>query len=101
MIGLIWGIQRVLNGHARICATGAVAGLRGRLGKACFRFIACGSPSTYDGTFNNKAHPATGVTVALLQQHGIRVFAESQIAELARGNRTPVRQVRRTVNLNE
>ncbi|MFL9860170.1 hypothetical protein PQR72_31325 [Paraburkholderia madseniana] len=29
--------------------------------------------------------PATGVTVALPQQHGIRVFAESQIAELAAG----------------
>jgi uncharacterized protein YbbK (DUF523 family) len=38
---------------------------------------------TGDGAFNNQTHPATGVTVALLQQHGIRLFAESQIAELA------------------
>ncbi|MFM0735149.1 DUF523 domain-containing protein [Paraburkholderia sediminicola] len=43
----------------------------------------CGSTFIYDGAFNGQTHPATGVTVALLQQHGIRVFAESQIAELA------------------
>ncbi|MFM0284239.1 DUF523 domain-containing protein [Paraburkholderia sediminicola] len=43
----------------------------------------CGSTFIYDGAFSNQTHPATGVTVALLQQHGIRVFAESQIAELA------------------
>ncbi|SOE71113.1 hypothetical protein SAMN05446635_3970 [Burkholderia sp. OK233] len=101
VIGLIWGIQRVLNGHARICAAGAVAGLCGRLGKACFRSIACGSPFPYDGAFNNKTHPSTGVTVALQQQPGIRLIAESQIAELATQIETPIQQVRRTVNLNE
>ncbi|MFM0505109.1 2-thiouracil desulfurase family protein [Paraburkholderia caffeinilytica] len=43
----------------------------------------CGSTFIYDGAFNGQTYPATGVTVALLQQHGIRVFAYSQIAELA------------------
>jgi uncharacterized protein YbbK (DUF523 family) len=43
----------------------------------------CGSTFIYDGAFSGQTHPATGVTVALLRQHGIRVFAESQIAELA------------------
>lgn len=43
----------------------------------------CGSHFIYDGTFGGQTHPATGVTVALLQQHGIRVFADSQIDELA------------------
>ncbi|MBB4514537.1 DUF523 domain-containing protein [Paraburkholderia fungorum] len=43
----------------------------------------CGSTFIYTGKFDGQTHPATGVTVALLQQHGIRVFAESQIAELA------------------
>lgn len=43
----------------------------------------CGSTFIYTGAFNGQTHPATGVTVALLQQHGIRVFAESQIPELA------------------
>lgn len=43
----------------------------------------CGSTFIYDGGFSGLTHSATGVTVALLQQHGIRVFADSQIEQLA------------------
>jgi uncharacterized protein YbbK (DUF523 family) len=43
----------------------------------------CGSTFIYDGEFSGATHAAAGVTATLLQQHGIRVFAESQIAELA------------------
>jgi len=43
----------------------------------------CGSTFIYDGEFSGTRHAAAGVTATLLQQHGIRVFAESQIAELA------------------
>jgi uncharacterized protein YbbK (DUF523 family) len=43
----------------------------------------CGSTFIYDGEFSGVTHAAAGVTATLLQQHGIRVFAESQLAELA------------------
>jgi uncharacterized protein YbbK (DUF523 family) len=43
----------------------------------------CGSTFIYDGEFSGVTHAAAGVTATLLQQHGIRVFAESQFAELA------------------
>ncbi|NYH14842.1 DUF523 domain-containing protein [Paraburkholderia bryophila] len=43
----------------------------------------CGSTFIYDGAFSGETHPAVGVTVALLREHGIRVFSESQIDELA------------------
>ena len=41
----------------------------------------CGSSYTYDGTFTSARVPHAGVTAALLQQHGIRVFSETQVAE--------------------
>jgi uncharacterized protein YbbK (DUF523 family) len=43
----------------------------------------CGSTFIYDGEFSGATHAAAGVTATLLRQHGIRVFAPSQIAELA------------------
>jgi uncharacterized protein YbbK (DUF523 family) len=43
----------------------------------------CGSTFIYDGEFSGNRHAATGVTTALLEQHGIRVFNESHIADLA------------------
>ncbi|PYR94297.1 MAG: DUF523 domain-containing protein [Acidobacteria bacterium] len=39
----------------------------------------CGTTFTYDGTFTGARRAAPGVTAALLEQHGIRVFNESQI----------------------
>lgn len=41
----------------------------------------CGSSYTYDGGFTGTRVPAPGVTTALLEQHGIRVFSEHQLAE--------------------
>jgi uncharacterized protein YbbK (DUF523 family) len=43
----------------------------------------CGSSFIYNGAFSGQIHPGTGVTAELLRQHGIRVFSDSQIAELA------------------
>lgn len=43
----------------------------------------CGSSFIYDGSFSHVAHPASGVTAVLLAQHGIRVFAPSQLNDLA------------------
>lgn len=43
----------------------------------------CGSSYVYDGTFSGVRHQGSGVTATLLAQHGIRVYAPSQIEELA------------------
>lgn len=40
----------------------------------------CGSQTIYDGTFNGQRHTGMGVTAALLQQHGITVFSDQQVA---------------------
>ncbi|WP_343552063.1 DUF523 domain-containing protein [Pantoea sp.] len=42
----------------------------------------CGSQHIYDGSFSGQQLPGQGVAAALLRQHGIEVFAESQLAEL-------------------
>lgn len=41
----------------------------------------CGSSYTYDGTFTGTRAVHPGVTTALLQQAGVRVFSEHQFAE--------------------
>jgi uncharacterized protein YbbK (DUF523 family) len=42
----------------------------------------CGSTFTYDGTFTSTRVPGNkGVTATLLQQEGIHVFSEAQLAE--------------------
>ncbi|KVP18054.1 hypothetical protein WJ86_03100 [Burkholderia multivorans] len=43
----------------------------------------CGSSFIYDGTFSGNRHAGVGVTTALLERHGIRVFPPSRLAELA------------------
>lgn len=43
----------------------------------------CGSSYIYDGMFAGIRHAASGVTAALLERHGIRVFAPDRIDELA------------------
>lgn len=47
------------------------------------RSPSCGSLEIYDGRFEGAAHPGAGVTATLLRRHGVRVFAPSQIDELA------------------
>lgn len=44
----------------------------------------CGSSSIYDGSFSGNAIPGSGVTAALLQQHGIRVFNQHQLDQALR-----------------
>jgi uncharacterized protein YbbK (DUF523 family) len=41
----------------------------------------CGSGQIYDGSFTRKSISASGVTTALLQQHGIKVFNQHQMDE--------------------
>jgi uncharacterized protein YbbK (DUF523 family) len=41
----------------------------------------CGTGYTYDGTFTGRKVFRPGVTTALLQQSGIRVFSEAQLEE--------------------
>lgn len=39
----------------------------------------CGSKQIYDGSFTRRPLPGSGVTTALLRQHGIRVFNQHQL----------------------
>ena len=39
----------------------------------------CGNTSIYDGTYSGKVKEGSGITAALLQENGIRVFNESEI----------------------
>ncbi|CAG9203550.1 conserved hypothetical protein [Paraburkholderia caribensis] len=92
--------QDVLDGTARICDNagadvtalfieGARHALQQALAHDCrYALLADGSPSCgssfiHDGTFSRVAHEAAGVTAALLERHGIRVFAPDGIDELA------------------
>ena len=42
----------------------------------------CGKGKVYDGTFSRTLTDGDGVTAALLQQHGIRVYTEDEIPEI-------------------
>ena len=41
----------------------------------------CGSSMIYDGTFSGGRRPGAGVTAALLEKNGIRVFSQHRISE--------------------
>ncbi len=41
----------------------------------------CGSESIYDGMFSRRARAGSGVTTALLERHGIRVFSERLLVD--------------------
>jgi len=41
----------------------------------------CGSAWSYDGSFNSVRVPLPGVTAALLEREGVRVFSEARLAE--------------------
>jgi uncharacterized protein YbbK (DUF523 family) len=47
------------------------------------RSPSCGNTEIYDGSFNSKTIPGSGVTAKLLIEHGIQVFNETQIDVLA------------------
>lgn len=91
--------QRVLAGAARVVeVTGAdltapfIAGAQAAMTLArehdCgFARLADGSPPRgssfiYDGSFAGNRHAGAGVTAALLRQHGIEVFADTEIDAL-------------------
>lgn len=42
----------------------------------------CGSRTIYDGNFIGQKHSGAGVTATLLRDHGIEVFADTQIEDL-------------------
>jgi uncharacterized protein YbbK (DUF523 family) len=44
----------------------------------------CGSSNIYDGSFTRQKIAGVGVTVALLEQHGIKVFNQHQLSEADR-----------------
>ncbi len=44
----------------------------------------CGSGQVYDGSFNRSAVSGSGVTTALLRQHGIKVFNQHQLEAACR-----------------
>jgi len=46
------------------------------------RSPSCGSGHIYDGTFSRTLTVGSGVTAALLEETGIKVFGESRICEL-------------------
>ena len=43
----------------------------------------CGSGFVYDGRFTGERRPGQGLTAALLEEQGLRVFAEHQLDEAA------------------
>ena len=42
----------------------------------------CGVTYIYDGSFSSKRIPGSGVTTALLQKNGVRVFSENEIKKV-------------------
>lgn len=91
--------QAVLTGNAQVFeATGAdVTGLYVGCAQAALalarehgcRFAllvdgspSCGSGFIHDGSFGGRKHVGAGVTAALLRDHGIEVFAETEIDAL-------------------
>ncbi len=42
----------------------------------------CGVSFLYDGSFSGKKHAGSGITTTLLEQHGIRVFGDTEIEQL-------------------
>ena len=88
----------VLSGAARVLEVGGnpvteafVRGARLALGEAQRQGIrlavlkegspSCGVLKLYSGDFSGTLRAGRGVTTALLEQHGIRVFSEAQVTE--------------------
>ncbi len=42
----------------------------------------CGVRFLYDGSFSGRKHDGNGITTALLEKHGIRVFGDTEIEQL-------------------
>lgn len=57
------------------------------------RSPSCGSIEVHDGTFSGSTRPGAGVTAALLERHGIRVFDPARLGEAERYLRSLERRV--------
>ena len=68
-----------ISGALQALALAQEHGIRAAILKA--RSPSCGNQEIYDGTFSKVLRDGHGVTAALLEQHGIKVFNESQIDE--------------------
>ncbi len=85
------GNAKVFDSNGRDVTAYLVRGAEQTLERACASRIriavlkegspSCGTGYTPDGSFNDTRGPNEGVTATLLQQAGIHVFSENQLAE--------------------
>lgn len=85
------GLVRVVDAEGNDVSRAFIAGSVQTLEQAKLKGIrvavlkedspSCGSGSIYDGTFTSKRIQGQGVTAALLESEGIRVFSETQFAQ--------------------
>jgi uncharacterized protein YbbK (DUF523 family) len=85
------GRARVIDNTGSDASAAFIAGAQHALAIAVQRGIrlavlkddspSCGSTHIYDGTFAGRKIQGFGVTAALLERHGIKVFSESHIRE--------------------
>jgi uncharacterized protein YbbK (DUF523 family) len=90
-VKVLAGVAKVIDAHLRDVSAHFIRGAEQALARAKASSIrvavlkegspSCGSSYIYDGTFTSTRIANPGVTAALLQQAGIRVFSESQLAE--------------------
>jgi uncharacterized protein YbbK (DUF523 family) len=73
--------ETFLRGAMR--AVEAALGAGARLAVLKDRSPSCGATSVHDGSFRGRTKSGQGVTAALLARHGIRVFPETQIEQVA------------------
>jgi uncharacterized protein YbbK (DUF523 family) len=86
---VIAGRGRVITGHGEDVSAFFLAGAERALALCRQHRIktalltegspSCGSSRIYDGSFTRRSIGASGVTTALLRQHGIRVFSQHQV----------------------
>jgi uncharacterized protein YbbK (DUF523 family) len=90
---VVAGIARILTPEGADVTRQFLAGAHAALAQARSMGIkmailkdgspSCGSLRIHDGTFRGRVTPGAGVTTALLEAHGIRVFGEDRVAEAA------------------
>jgi uncharacterized protein YbbK (DUF523 family) len=93
-LAVLQGQARVIDSSGRNATTHFVVGAHQALHAALDENIklavlkdgspSCGSKTIHDGSFTGSKRSGQGVTAALLEQHGIRVFSEQQIEEAGR-----------------
>ena len=91
---VVEGRAEVVTAAGEIVTEAFAAGARGaletcrrqgvRLAVLTDRSPSCGSTLLYDGTFSGTRRPGVGVTCALLEDHGIAVFAPDALEEARR-----------------